>query len=99
MILPQPTAPWGTKWRDVRVLRQAPRQLTVSWVDPSVPAWFTATFDRATSRPIDLQMTAAAHFMRQRYVAYDAPIRIAPPPDEQVGWPRCSPIRPKGSDD
>ncbi len=80
VILPQPTAPWGKQWRDVRVLKVTPRQLTVSWVDPSVPAWFTTTFDRATARPVNLQMTAAAHFMRHRYFAYDAPIRIAPPP-------------------
>jgi copper transport protein len=80
VTLPQPTAPWGREWRDVRMLKITPRQLTASWVDPSVPAWFTVTFDRATARPISLQMTAAAHFMRHRYFAYDAPIRIAPPP-------------------
>ncbi len=80
VILPQPTAPWGKQWRDVRVLKATPRRLTASWVDPSVPAWFTATFDRATARPVDLHMTAAAHFMHHRYFAYDAPIRIAPPP-------------------
>ena len=80
VILPQPTAPWGKEWRNVRVVKVTPQQLTASWVDPSVPAWFTTTFDRATARPISLRMTAAAHFMRQRYFAYDAPIRIAPPP-------------------
>jgi hypothetical protein len=80
VILPQPTAPWGKEWRDVRVLSSTPRQVILSWVDPSVPAWFTARFDRATARPVDLHMTAAAHFMRHRYVAYDTPVRIAPPP-------------------
>jgi copper transport protein len=78
--LPQPTAPWGTQWRDVRVLRVSPRRMTASWVDPSVPAWFTATFDRATARPIRMRMTAAAHFMRDRFVGYDTPVRIVPPP-------------------
>lgn len=79
VILPQPTAPWGKEWRDVRVLNVTPKQLTASWVDPSVPAWFTATFDRATARAINMRMTAAAHFMRHRYFGYNAPVRIAPP--------------------
>jgi copper transport protein len=80
VILPQPTAPWGKHWRDVRVLKVTPQQLTASWVDPTVPAWFTATFDRRTGRPSNLHMTAAAHFMRHRYFGFDAPISIAPPP-------------------
>ncbi|HEU5211602.1 MAG TPA: copper resistance protein CopC [Gaiellaceae bacterium] len=78
--LPQPTPPWGHHWRDVRVLTTSPRRLTASWVDPSVPAWFTATFDRATARPVRLRMTAAAHFMRHRYLAYNTPVGIDPPP-------------------
>ncbi len=79
VLLPQPTAPWGEKFSDVRVLHKSPGRLTASWVDPSIPAWYTATFDRATGRPTTLQMTAAGHFMRHRYVSYNKPIRITPP--------------------
>ena len=79
MLLPQPTAPWGKRFSDVRVLSQTTERLTASWVDPSIPAWYTATFDPATGRPRTLQMTAPGHFMRHRYVAYNTPVRITPP--------------------
>ena len=79
LVLPQPTPPWGTRLSDVRVLEETPRRLVLSWLDPKVPAWFTATFDRRTALPTTLRMTAAAHFMRHRYVAYDRNLRIEPP--------------------
>lgn len=80
VLLPQPFAPWGSRSANVRVLRETPRRVTLSWVDPEVPAWFTATFDRKTARPIELRMTAAAHFMHHRYVAFNRNVRITPPP-------------------
>lgn len=79
-LLPQPTAPWGTRIANAHVLAETPSKLTVSWVDPVVPAWFTATFDRRTALPLVLRMTAPAHFMRHRYVAYNRKLRIQPPP-------------------
>ena len=79
LVLPQPTPPWGTRLSDVRVLEETPERLVLSWLDPKVPAWFTATFDRRTALPTTLRMTAAAHFMRHRYVAYDRRLRIRPP--------------------
>jgi hypothetical protein len=88
VLLPQPTAPWGKQFVDVHVLHQTPTRLTASWVDPSIPAWYTVTFDRATGRPTTLRMTAAGHFMRHRYLAYNGPTRITPPnraPDSRRG--------------
>jgi copper transport protein len=79
VLLPQPTAPWGKTFENVRVLDQTANRLTASWVDPSIPAWYTATFDRASGRPTTMQMTAAGHFMRHRYVAYNTPVVITPP--------------------
>jgi copper transport protein len=79
VLLPQPTAPWGKSFENVHVLDQTANQITASWVDASIPAWYTATFDRATGRPATMQMTAAGHFMRHRYVAYDKPVVITPP--------------------
>lgn len=76
----QPSAPWGSNTANVRVLRETPRRVTLSWLNPKVPAWFTATFDRRTALPSDVRMTAAAHFMRQRYLAYNRKVRIEPPP-------------------
>ncbi len=78
--LKQPFPPWGTRMTEVRVLRNTGTRVTLSWLDPEVPAWFTGTFDRRTALPRDLRMTAAAHFMRHRYVAYNRSIKIEPPP-------------------
>jgi hypothetical protein len=51
----------------------------VSFVNPSVPAWFTAWIDRKTYRTLRLRMTAASHFMLHRYVEFDRPLGIKPP--------------------
>lgn len=77
--LPQPTAPWGTRITHAYVLAETPSRLVASWVDPVVPAWFTGTFDRQTALPLELRMTAPAHFMRHRYVAFNRKVRIVPP--------------------
>jgi hypothetical protein len=78
-VLPQPLPPWGTRVANAYVLRTTPRRVTLSWFDPGVPSWFTGTFDRVTARPIELRMTAAAHFMQHRYLAFDRGVRIEPP--------------------
>jgi hypothetical protein len=79
IVLPQPTAPWGSRIRDAHVLRSTPDRLVISWIDPQVPAWYTGTFDRRTALPTTLSMTAPAHFMHHRYDAYNEPVRIEPP--------------------
>ncbi len=61
------------------VLSETLRMLTASWLDPVVPAWFTATFDRRTALPVDLRMTAPVHFMHHRYRAFNRKVRIEPP--------------------
>jgi copper transport protein len=78
--LEQPFPPWGTRTAEARLLRETGGLVTLSWLDPQVPAWFTGTFDRRTALPRELRMTAAAHFMRHRYLAYDRAIKIEPPP-------------------
>lgn len=77
--LSQPTAPWGTRVANAHVLSETPQRLTASWLDPVVPAWFTATFDRRTALPVELRMTAPAHFMLHRYLAFNRTVRIEPP--------------------
>ena len=77
--LEQPFPPWGTRGVDARVLRDTASRVTLSWLDPAVPAWFTGTFDRTTALPRELRMTASAHFMRQRYIAYNRSVEIEPP--------------------
>lgn len=50
----------------------------ITFLDRRIPAWFRLTV-RGT-RPSRMQMTAAAHFMVDRYVAFDGPVTISPPP-------------------
>jgi hypothetical protein len=51
----------------------------VSFFDPSTPAWFEASVDRASGRTLELDMIAASHFMHDVYGPFDAPIRLTPP--------------------
>ena len=54
----------------------APGVLT--FLDRSVPAWFRVTL--AGGLPAVMHMTAAAHFMTDRYVGFGEPVEISPPP-------------------
>jgi hypothetical protein len=49
----------------------------VTFLDRRLPAWFRVTF--ADGRPTEMRMTAAAHFMVDRYVAFDGPAVVSPP--------------------
>ena len=79
--VPQPA--WGSTATNAYVLgegRVAGRPVwVVSFANPTTPAWFTAWIDRATYRPLRMRMTAAAHFMTHRYLAFNQPLTIAPP--------------------
>jgi hypothetical protein len=59
--------------------RNGRRVESVSFYDPSVPAWFEAQIDRKTNLPVYLRMVAAAHFMTHTFGAFNAPITILPP--------------------
>jgi hypothetical protein len=50
----------------------------ITFFDRGIPAWFRVTLRGA--RPERMQMTAAAHFMVDRYVGFDGPVTISPPP-------------------
>ncbi len=52
----------------------------LTFYDPTFPAWFRVRFDPATGRPLELKMTAAAHFMHHVYSGFDRPVSISPPP-------------------
>jgi copper transport protein len=54
----------------------APGVLT--FLDRRIPAWFRLTL--AGNRPSRVEMTAPAHFMVDRYVAFDGPVVISAPP-------------------
>jgi copper transport protein len=76
--LPQPATQW-TYATNAYVLAQTSTTTTVSFVDPTIPAWFTLSLDRRTLRPRVLRMTAAAHFMVDRYLSFNEPRAIRPP--------------------
>ncbi len=79
--VPQPT--WGSDVSNAELLgtaRVAGRPVwVVSFVNSSIPAFFTAWVDRRSYRTLQLRMTAAAHFMFHRYLRFNGPVRITPP--------------------
>ena len=77
--LPQPATTWSSTVRNAYLVAAGPRELVVSFFDPGIYAWFRLVIDRKTFRPRDMRMIAAAHFMRQHYLAYDKPVGIRPP--------------------
>jgi len=78
-----PTPTWGNPTVNAHVLGTATvagRPVwVVSFVNPSVPAWFTAWIDRSNYRTLRMRMTAASHFMFHRYLEFDRPLGIKPP--------------------
>jgi copper transport protein len=64
---------WG-KPTNVHLI--APNVLT--FLDRRVPAWFRVTLNGV--RPARVQMTAAGHFMVDRYAGFDVPAVVSPPP-------------------
>ena len=81
LTVPEPS--WGAVTTNAHVLGAATVHGRSTWIvtfaNPTIPAWFTAWIDMRTSRTLQLRMTAAAHFMFHRYLAFDEPVRITPP--------------------
>jgi copper transport protein len=50
---------------------------TITFLDRRIRGWFEVTFNG--SRPTVSHMTAAAHFMTDRYVGFDMPVVVSPP--------------------
>jgi copper transport protein len=68
------THPYWRSARNVHLIEPG----VLTFFDPSIPAWF-----RLEVRMGHLQrlgMTAAAHFMVDRYVGFDGPASVSPPP-------------------
>jgi copper transport protein len=67
------TQPYWSSPTNVHEL--APGVLT--FLDRQIPAWFHVTL--AAGRPQRVRMTAAAHFMVDRYAGFDVPATVSPP--------------------
>jgi copper transport protein len=77
-ILPQPATQWNSA-TNAHVIADDGATKTVSFADPTIPAYFTVRLDAKTLQPRVLHMTAAAHFMRDSYEAFSLPRAIFPP--------------------
>jgi copper transport protein len=77
--LVQPTPVWDGPVANAHLVGQDKRTISVTFLNPNVPAWFHVDFDRATLLPRTARMTAPAHFMFHRYVAYNRPRTIRSP--------------------
>jgi copper transport protein len=67
------TAPYWTRPTNAHLV--GPN--TITFLDRGIPAFFRVTFKG--SRPTVSHMTAAAHFMTDRYVGFDVPAVVSPP--------------------
>jgi len=76
--VPQPGKNWNYAI-SAHVIAQTATTETVSFADPTVPAYFTLTLDKHTLLPRVLHMVAPAHFMVDRYTGFNAPRAIRPP--------------------
>jgi copper transport protein len=68
------TAPYWAKVTNVHAVAPG----VVTFVDPRVPAWFR--IDLRGTHPRRVRMTAAGHFMVDRYIGFDVPVTVSPPP-------------------
>lgn len=51
----------------------------IAFADPQTPGFFTIWLDKADHRTLELEMTAAAHFMHHSYGPFDAHVVVKPP--------------------
>jgi hypothetical protein len=74
---------WTPLVQDATLLRSATVQgrpvWVVSFADPQTPGFFTIWVDKTSHRTLELEMTAAAHFMHHSYGQFDAPVSVEPP--------------------
>jgi copper transport protein len=78
-----PGAWWSPRWLDAKTIGwrrvRGQRVRVVSFYDPKLPAWFEVAVELRTALPLELTMTAAAHFMHHRYTDFNRPLRIVAP--------------------
>ena len=74
----QPTQFWVT-WQNAHVIGSTPKAWRITFFDPKTPGWYEIGVAKDTRRTLDMRMQAAAHFMRQSYGNFNAPVHIAPP--------------------
>jgi copper transport protein len=79
-LTPEPEPIWAAGHvTNAYLLQTTPTTYVVSFMNPLAPVWFTLSLDRRTLLPRSLRMTAAAHFMRHRYIRFNGPRKIRAP--------------------
>lgn len=76
--LRQPVPVWQSA-TDAHIVGETRTAWRITFYDPRTPAWFEITVDKRTMRTLDLRMTTTAHFMHERYRAFDVPLAVRPP--------------------
>ncbi len=76
--LPQPATLWSAI-ANVHVVASDADTKTLTFLDPETPAFFEVTVNTKSLLPRTVHMTAASHFMVDRYVRFNAPRAIYPP--------------------
>jgi hypothetical protein len=76
--LKQPVPLWQSA-TDAHIVGQTKTAWRITFFDPGTPAWFEITVERRTFRTRQAQMITTAHFMRERYGPFDAPLAVRPP--------------------
>ena len=81
--------PWWSHRTGIRLLRlRAGSRSSIAEVAladipsagaPGTPSWFRLRIDASSARVLSMRMIAPAHFMNQRYHAFNAPLQIRPP--------------------
>jgi hypothetical protein len=74
----QPTQFW-VSWQNAHVIDETPKVWRITFFDPKTPGWYEIRVAKDTRRTLHMRMQAAAHFMRQTYRNFNAPVQIAPP--------------------
>jgi hypothetical protein len=74
----QPTPFWRS-WRNAYLLGESKSAWHVSFFDPKTPGWYELLIDKDTTRVLELRMHATAHFMREVYSRFNAPVTVTPP--------------------
>jgi hypothetical protein len=72
-------APFWRSWTDAHVLESTRTTWRVSFFDPKTPGWYELLIAKRSMRPREVRMHATAHFMREVYERFNAPLVVTPP--------------------
>jgi hypothetical protein len=79
----QPTPFWRS-WTDAHVLESSKSAWRVSFFEPQTPGWYELTIAKRTMNLLELRMHATAHFMREVYGHFNAPVKVTPPSSRPI---------------